>query len=362
MHRNLAFKSVSEKIEWLKQHNSAHAGAYSSPDMELARQLYLARHPTRIAAFKCMDGRINLPIVTSKPFGIISPFRNLAGRFDLGWPYLGELFQEWTDQSVSSGHQCLVLVTYHFSKGDNRNRGCAGFEYDKGRAIAFMKQFKGQIERVFGFDHQVVYPLILGLETDNDTLCFHGADGDVLDLSTVTDPSEDALTRQLTPLYPDMSAGMLRDLVPLAQGNLQHMAVVAANNRPILEAEHQEWLIGIGRGFDWLHVPNLALLVGPYSPNLEEPIKMALSIIQSNMQKQRIADDGFVLLTSSPYSRQGADKQRAGEKARFLNAFTRDVAARNFPDLAVIMKQLTVVLDENTRRFEVLNETPNPEK
>jgi hypothetical protein len=84
MHRNLAFLPISEKIEWLKQHNSGHASAFCSPDQELSRQLYMAHHPTRIAAFKCMDGRINLPIVTSKPFGIIDPFRNLAGRFDFG--------------------------------------------------------------------------------------------------------------------------------------------------------------------------------------------------------------------------------------------------------------------------------------
>jgi hypothetical protein len=133
MHRNLAFLPISEKIEWLKQHNAVYSQAYCSPDQELSRQLYLAQHPTRIAAFKCMDGRINLPIVTSKPFGIID--------------------------------------------------------------------------------------------------------------------------------------------------------------------------------------------------NLDEPIKMAFSIIEANMQKRHISDDGFVLLTSAAYSRQGADKQRAMEKAEFLSAFARDVAA-----------------------------------
>jgi len=354
MHRNLAFLPISQKIEWLKQHNEAYSQAYCSPDQELSREFYLAQHPTRIAAFKCMDGRINLPIVTSKPFGIIDPFRNLAGRFDLGWPYLGELFQQWVEKAVSSGRRCLVLVTYHFSASDNSHRGCAGFDYDKGRAYAFMARFKRQVERVFGYDHQVVYPLIVGLETDTDTLSFHGTDDNLLDLSTVTNHAEDYLTRELARLYPDLPARMLADLVPLAQGNLQHIADVAADKRPIVEAEHREWVLGIGRGFDWLHEPNLALLVGPYSPNLDEPIKMAFSIIEANMQKRRISDDGFVLLTSAPYSRQGADKQRAMEKSAFLSAFARDVAARYYPELAKIMKELIVVLDQNNRRFEVL--------
>jgi hypothetical protein len=357
MHRNLAFLPISEKIEWLKQHNSAHASAFCSPDQELSRQLYMAHHPTRIAAFKCMDGRINLPIVTSKPFGIIDPFRNLAGRFDLGWPYLGELFQEWVGKAVNSGRRCLVLVTYHFSASDNSRRGCAGFDYDKGRAYDFMVRFKGQIERVFGHDHQVVYPLIVGLETDTDTLSFHGAYDGLLDLSTVKDQGENCLERELARLYPDMPERMLEDLVPLAQGNLQHIADVAATKRPIIEAEHREWLLGVGRGFDWLHEPNLALLVGPFSPNLNEPIKMALSIVQSNMQKRRISDDGFVLLTSAPYARQGADRQRAKEKAEFLSAFARDVVDHYYPELAKIMKELTVLLDQKTRRFEVLRET-----
>jgi hypothetical protein len=354
MHQNLAFLPIAEKIEWLKQHNAAHSKAYCSPDQELSRQLYLAQHPTRIAAFKCMDGRINLPIVTSKPFGIIDPFRNLAGRFDLGWPYLGELFQEWVENAVGSGRQCLVLVTYHFSESDNSHRGCAGFDYDKDRAFAFMARFKQQIERVFGYDHQVVYPLIVGLETDTDTLSFHGADDSLLDLSKVTNPGGDYLTRELVRLYPDMPERMLYDLVPLALGNLQHIVEVAAERRPIVEAEHREWVLGIGRGFDWLHEPNLALLVGPYSPNLDEPIKMALSIIGANMDRQRISDDGFVLLTSAPYSRQGADKQRAREKAQFLSAFAREVAARHYPELSKIMNALTVVLDQNNRRFEIL--------
>lgn len=356
MHRDLALLPISKKIEWVKQHNSSHASAFCAPDQELSRQLYMARHPTRIAAFKCMDGRINLPIVTSKPFGIIDPFRNLAGRFDLGWPYLGELFQDWVGRAVNSGRRCLVLVTYHFSASDNSRRGCAGFDYDKGRAYDFMVRFKAQIERVFGRDHQVVYPLIVGLETDTDTLAFHGAYDGLLDLSRVKDQGENFLGRELARLYPDMPEGMLDDLVPLAQGNLQHIADVAATKRPIIEAEHREWLLGIGRGFDWLHEPNLALLVGPFSPNLNEPIKMALSIVQSNMQKRRISDDGFVLLTSAPYVRQGADKQRAKEKAEFLTAFAREVVNHYYPELAIIMRELTVVLDQNTRRFEILRE------
>ena len=42
MHRNLAFLPISQKIEWLKQHNEAYSQAYCSPDQELSREFYLA--------------------------------------------------------------------------------------------------------------------------------------------------------------------------------------------------------------------------------------------------------------------------------------------------------------------------------
>ena len=48
---------------------------------ESSRKRYLARFPTAIAVMKCMDGRINLPVSTGTPPGIIQPFRNLGGFF-----------------------------------------------------------------------------------------------------------------------------------------------------------------------------------------------------------------------------------------------------------------------------------------
>jgi hypothetical protein len=356
MQKKLAFAPIEKKLEWLKQHNEEHSSIYSSPDQELARRLYLAQHPTRIAAFKCMDGRINLPIVTNKPFGIIAPFRNLAGKFDLGWPYLGELFQEWVETSVDSGNRCLVLVTYHFSAGDNHHRGCAGFDYDRQKSFDFTLSFKRQIERVFGTRHEVVYPIVVGLETDADVLLFHGENGACLDLSKVTDRTDGSISEELSRLYPDMSRQMRLDLIPLVQGNLDHIQRIHAGARPIVEAQHCEWVLGVGRGFDWLHEPNLALLIGPYSPNLEEPLKMAFSIIKANMNEGRIASDGFVLLTSAPFTNRGTDRSRACEKALFLANYAQQVAAHDYAELLKIMRELTVVLDMSTRRFEQVNE------
>lgn len=61
--------------------------------------------------------------------GIMQPYRNLGGRFDLGWPHLCEVLSEHVTSVVREGRRMLMMSSYHFSKGDP-HRGCAGFNYD----------------------------------------------------------------------------------------------------------------------------------------------------------------------------------------------------------------------------------------
>ncbi|NWF74491.1 MAG: hypothetical protein HXY51_15820 [Nitrospirae bacterium] len=122
-------KPISHRIEWLMEHARQHSASFSSPDATIARQRYMAEHPLAIAALKCMDGRINLSVDTHTPSGIIQPFRNLGGRFDLGWPHFGEVMTEQIQHMVRHGRPTLVFINYHYSKGDEK-RGCAWFNYD----------------------------------------------------------------------------------------------------------------------------------------------------------------------------------------------------------------------------------------
>lgn len=50
-----------------------------------------------------MDGRINIPVATETPIGIMQPYRNLGGRFDLGWPHLCEVLSEHVTSVVREG-------------------------------------------------------------------------------------------------------------------------------------------------------------------------------------------------------------------------------------------------------------------
>ena len=350
-------KPIHQRIDWIFDLAERHGASFRSPEAWLARERYLAEHPTAIAVLKCMDGRINIPVATNTPVGILMPFRNLGGMFDLGWPHLGEVLANHVQRMAHGGRRVLFLITYHYSKGDP-GRGCAGFGFDTAAAIAHTFEIRRQVEHIFGSAHGTVYPLVCGFETDEDALVVHGADGRTLDLSILA-PSERAMLEpRLVALLPDMPAQMRADLLPLLQGNLERIDQVREQIRRderALDIEHREWMICLGRGFDFLHTPNLALIVGPYSPNLDVPIRTAAGIIAANMAAGRIPDDGFLLLASVPYDEIGVDRARAELKSRFLSQFAADVIRTEFPELAARMAMRTAVLDWRSRLLETLD-------
>jgi len=351
-------KPIQERINWLFDLADRHGSNYRSPEAWLARERYLAEHPTAIAVLKCMDGRINIPFATNTPTGILMPFRNLGGMFDLGWPHLGEVLAHHVQRMVGEGRRVLVLITYHWSKGDPA-RGCAGFAYNTQAAIEHTQEIRGQVEHIFGSGHGTVYPLVCGFETDEDALVIHGVDGHTLDLATLGAWDVTTLEPRLAALLPDMPAQMRADLLPLLAGNLEHIAQVREQVRRserTLDIEHREWMICLGRGFDFLHTPNLALIIGPYSPDLADPIRKAAGIIESNMKAERIPADGFLLLASVPYDEIGVDRARAELKSRFLSGFAADVIRAEYPTLAALMTMRTAVLDWRSRKLELLAE------
>ncbi|MFA7292856.1 MAG: hypothetical protein WC023_11485 [Rhodocyclaceae bacterium] len=345
-------KPIDTRIAWLFDRARDYSQRFCSPENWLARERYLAKHPTAIAVLKCMDGRINIPVATKTPLGIIQPFRNLGGMFDLGWPHLGEVLAGYVQRCVRDGRRVLLFITYHFSRGDP-HRGCAGFAYDTAAAMAHTYRIKAQVESVFGLGHDTVYPLVCGFETDEDALLLHGDDGRILDLARTDAADEETLSLSLSKLFPDMPEQVRRDVLPLLSGNLAHIGEVRQMHRAV-DIEHREWMICLGRGFDFLHMPNLALIVGPYSPELADPVGKAASIIEANMAKGRIPDDGFLLLASVPYDEIGVDRARAELKSAFLADFAAGVIATQYPGLAARMHVRKAVLDWRSRNLEQL--------
>ncbi|TAN49000.1 MAG: hypothetical protein EPN26_12045 [Rhodospirillales bacterium] len=349
-------KPIRQRIDWLFELARRHGETFRSPEAWLARERYLAEHPTAIAVLKCMDGRINIPVATNTPTGILMPFRNLGGMFDLGWPHLGEVLAHHVLRMTGTGRRVLFLITYHWSKGDPK-RGCAGFHFDKAAAMAHTQDIRRQVEHIFGSGHATVYPLVCGFETDEDALVLHGTNGATLDLSTFSTEDAATLKPRLAALLPDMQAQMRADLLPLLHGNLEHISSVreqARRRERLLDVEHREWTICLGRGFDFLHTPNQALIIGPYSPDLADPLRKAAAIIEGNMQARRIPDDGFLLLASVPYDEIGVDRARAELKSRFLSNYAAQVIEAEFPALAGKMTKHTAVLDWRSRQLELI--------
>ena len=118
----------------------------------------------------------------------------------------------------------------------------------------------------------------------------------------------------------------------------------ARRQERMLDVEHREWMICLGRGFDFLHTPNQALIIGPYSPDLADPLRKAAAIIEGNMKAGRIPDDGFLLLASVPYDEIGVDRARAELKSRFLSCFGECCAILSV--LSVVTRMVTSEIED----------------
>ncbi len=347
--------SIDQRLKQLEELNKHHSQVFCSTDAQMQRKLYRAQHQTKIVAFQCMDGRIHIPFITKTPLGIIKSFRNLGGKFNLGWYYFGAVVEEEVNYALSRGQKIIVIDSYHFAKG-SVHRGCAGCNYRKEDSIREAATLKVQTERIYGSSGQVVCPIIVGVETDEDALIFHGDDiSKTLDLSEVKGEDKHALRVLLRKLYRKMPEDMLEDLLPLALGNIRHIAEIKKKKRAIVEVEHQEDVLAVGRGFDWLFQPNKALIVGPYEPDLSVPIKKAAGIILSNMEAGRIPSDGFILLTSAVFrSGAGVPKALARERALNLSEAAQKTVRECCGGMHELMRPLTVVTNLDTRRFELV--------
>lgn len=339
-------------IDYLLDLNAKHSELFTDPGIALERRRYRAQHPTEIAALKCMDGRLHLPVMTETVPGIIQPFRNLGGKFNLGWPAFQFTFNQWIQYAVSKGRDALVLVTYHFARGDS-HRGCRGFGYDVEAAKTFTQGLTTQFDAVYG--KRVVYALQIGIETDWESLILHGENGEVVDTIDLLDTSFDALDVLLRKMFTKMPERIRWDFIPLVQGSARHAKKTKEANRPVQDTEHKEWVLGVGRGFDWLHAINTAFIVGPFDPNLAGAIETAATLLLSNVQDKRIPSEGLVLLSSAPYrDAAGPDRRLAEQKAKFLEGFALDIIKNKVPDLFPHINVLTGVVNVQTRKFERL--------
>jgi hypothetical protein len=350
----MAAQKSKTLTSFILDRNKKQSAEFCAPGSQLARRLYRAQHPSEIIALKCMDGRLNLSLVTNTPPGIIKPYRNIGGRFDLGWPFFGRLVLEDVEYGVSKGRPTIVLSTYHFSKGD-AHRGCAGYQYDTEAARAGATKLAEQFARAFGQGRTAVFPLVVGMETDECGLVFHGAGKRVFDVALNAEASIEDVRTELARLYPDLPEQIVADLVPLIAGNQAYVRELRTQRRPVVDMEHKENIIAVGRGLDWLHLPNGAFIIGPYDPAWESAVEVAATIVLNNMKEKRVREqDGALLLVTAPFRSVGADQGVAAEKALFLARESERVLRERVPAIVKKLNVLVGTVDYNTRLFTVL--------
>lgn len=343
--------SLREEIITL---NDVRSIEFCSSQARDRRVFYSYRHPTRILVFKCMDGRINLPLITGIPMGKLHPFRNIGGKFVLGDPYLGRLVQDAKESAMQVGHRTLALCTYHFSEGDT-HRGCAGHSYDTESARRGALVLRDEFDEVFGASNETISAIVVGIETDTDTLIFCNKEGKELSMRDYVNASDDSVKEALYTHYRDIPAEILKDLLPLALGNRTHIKLTQQQERPVQELVHNENIIAVGRGFDWLHLINRALIIGPYGHTdgtWREAIRVAGNIVLANFQhNEDLRAGGALLLISAPYTNLG-ECGMASAKSRHLRRIAEQVLAPVWGELS--MDTLVGITNMETMKFSTI--------
>lgn len=346
--------SIRDIRAFMIEHNRRQSEEFLNANLERTR--YLALHPTEISVFKCMDGRLNMSVMTGTPVGILEPFRNIGGRFDLGWPYLQSLVQRRVFSAARRGTGYLPMVAYHFAKGE-LHRGCAGFKYDTDAAQGASQKLVDQFNYMYG--KPSVHPVLVGMETDEGGLVFHGDAGEVFSVADNLDMSEGQLHTEFAKLYPQMRDQMRVDLLELVKGNQQYVRESRKTHRTPISLNHQEQAIVPARGVDWLHYPNLALIIGPYDPELKKAVAVAGSIVLGNIREGRVEQDAGRMLMVAKLAEEEYDRQgwRGAElSARHITEEAYGALKDAVPDLLDDnFTVMTAVIDPRTRLMHVLD-------
>jgi len=322
------------------------------------RRKYRQDHPTEIGVFECMDGRVHLPLLTRTPFGIIQSWRNMGGQFDLlHWPRFQTSVRGFSGYARRKKVPILLIVGDHFSRSST-HLGCRGHNYDFERSQASNRELERQFDYFFG-DDPSVYTIRIAVETDEDTLVFYGKSEGILDLGMTFGISREDLIDKLKSLYPGMEkiGTMIEDLAEIGMRNERHAATVRMSKRPLAEADHREWVIGVGQGFDWLHEPNTALIIGPFDPKLSRVIKKAGGLIRDNIQRPGFnRERGVALISLAPFR---PEEGSSGRKFASLQAMelARQAARalEEVPEIRPYLHSLTAIVSMEDCRLTILD-------
>lgn len=320
---------------------------------ETARLRYWAKHPTFVACIKCMDGRVHFASMTKTPVGIVKPFRAIGGKFRIWWPSFIGRIRGWTNEAIAKGSRTLIFVTYHFSQS-NPHLSCAGWKYDTAAARAHAEQLRNDLAYVFG---EELTAIVAGVETDRDVLLLHSATGD-LSGERCIGKSESEIRFAIRNAFPAIPETVQEDLIPFLVGNALRVQELTEHPRNLKQKDHNERIIAVGQGFDWLNRENLALIINDADPNLAESVRVAADLIQKNLEDTPPGDDATIF-TNVVYRSPGIDYRQAVARSRGLLGFVRETLAESHPELFAQKRlhALASVKWEPSKKIEIIEES-----
>lgn len=314
------------------------------------RLSYLNKHQTAIMVNECMDGRVSFAHWAKVPAGIVQSMRSLGGRYNLGWSHFNDLVLDFLRNATNQNRLSLIINTYHFSKSD-KHLGCKGFGYDQELSLKETGELRDQFTACF--DGQNVGSILVGMETDDQAFILHGENNRVLSLSECLDVTTDQLEKQLGDLYPNLSPVVVADLIPLLEGNLSHIKSNKTIQRQPSDLNHNERMIGIGRGLDWLP-NNFALLIGPFAPTYETAIKAAAGIIWDNIEQKRVDPKDGIILMGTAQLLDPAFNRLAIVEAREQAKLGTTIVAREVPQLLDFVVPMAGIINMDSRKLEIV--------
>ena len=213
---------------------------------------------------------------------------------------------------------------------------------------------QSQLERAYhGLPHDF-FPIVVGIETDEDALIIHDGEKQPIELAKLpANITEREVYAMLSKLHVSMPPQMRADLLPLLMGNIRHIAKIRECSRPIIEMTHGEWVVGLGgaSAFDFLHVPNTAVIVGQYNPNLGKVVEQAYKVIKSHWKPGKV----FLSVAAASYGKTSTGviyEQHVMEDVRYYKRLLWEVAHKSFPELLDHTYFVRILVDAETQKMK----------
>lgn len=334
-------------VEWVLEMNRRSSREYI--DAGPLRDQHWGRHPTRMGAFLCMDGRVELPSITHTPRGFWRKYRALGGAAKLFWPGLRNDIRMWLRETPRRN---VLFPSYHYS-GSQDHLGCAGWEYRTQAARVHAQNLAAQITR--DYPNQIV-GLPLGVETDFGEMVIHGPERDVR-TSALIGADVNQIEREILHTFSQsMDEQMARDLAVILESNARHVDRLKRNPPPIEQNDHQERVFALGRVLDWIDRRNIALKLNHFDPNLDHAVNIAVKILEHNMKSAPDGDEALILVCM-PFSEPGSEEYGAETDAvGLMNDFVLPEVRRNRPHLVASgrLHYMAGVVDKSRRLFRPL--------